>query len=178
MKSGRSGSTSPWDQRPYRNQAHGLTMRGVTGTLTETPNGASQVRRHTIWLIPIGLAVVVLIIVGVIFFSSESSGVTDQQQLATVQRVCKEWSGNSAAKLGTSSASAACSAMADWMGLRLQNGQMTGPMMWASSSSMDTVCRQWMETDSRASISATASPGWCDDMVNWMEQHVGNWGDG
>jgi hypothetical protein len=127
------------------------------------------------WIIPIGLAVVVLIIVGVIFFSSDSSGVTDQQQLASVQQVCKEWSGNSAASLGTSSASAACLTMADWMGQRLQNGQMTGPMMWGSASSMNSVCRQWMDTGSRASISTTASPGWCDGMVSWMQQHVGNW---
>ncbi len=155
--------------RPYRGK--------VTDTLKEKPDGTSPVKRHAIWLIPIGLAVVVLVVVGVIFFSSDSSGVTDQQQLASVQRVCKEWSGNSAASLGTSSASAACSTMADWMGQQLQNGQMTGPMMWGSATTMDSVCRQWMGTDSRASISTTASPGWCDDMVSWMERHIGNWDD-
>ena len=149
----------------------------VTDTLKEKPDGTSPVKRHTIWLIPIGLAVVVLVVVGVIFFSSDSSGVTDQQQLASVQRVCKEWSGNSAASLGSSSASAACSTMADWMGQQLQNGQTTGPMMWGSATKMDSVCRQWMGTGSRASISTTASPGWCDDVVGWMEQHIGNWDD-
>jgi hypothetical protein len=67
--------------------------------------------------------------------------------------------------------------MADWMGQQLQNGQMTGPMMWGSATTMDSVCRQWMGTDSRASISTTTSPGWCDDMVSWMERHIGNWDD-
>jgi hypothetical protein len=150
----------------------------VADTLTEAPDGTSPVKRHAIWLIPICLVVVVLIIVGVIVFSSDSSGVADQQQqLASVQRVCKEWSGSSAAVLGTSSASAACSTMADWMDQQLRNGHMTGPMMWGSATTMDSVCRQWMDTASRASISTTASPGWCDDMVSWMEEHMGNWGD-
>jgi hypothetical protein len=149
----------------------------VNGTLTEAPNGTSLVKRHAMWLIPIGLAVVVLIIIGIIFFSSDSSGVTDQQQLASVQRVCTEWAGRSASSLGSSSASAACSTMADWMGQQLQNRQMTGPMMWGSASSMDSVCRQWMNSGSRTSISTTASPGWCNDMVSWMQQHIGNWGD-
>jgi hypothetical protein len=160
-------------------------MRGVTdtmtkapeGTITKAPEGSSSVKRRAIWLIPIGLAVVVLIIVGVIFFSSDSSGVTDQQQLASVRRVCTEWAGSSASTLGSSSASAACSTMADWMGQQLQNEQMTGPMMWGSAASMESACSQWMETDSRASISTTASPGWCNDLVSWMEQHIVNWSD-
>ncbi len=147
----------------------------VTDALTEAPERSSPGRgRPTLWFIPIGLAILVLIIVGVIFLSGGSSGVTDQQQLASVQRACREWSGNSAASLGTSSASAACSTMADWMGQELQSGHMTGPMMWGSATTMDSVCRQWMGTDSRASVSTTSSPGWCDDMASWMEQHIGN----
>jgi hypothetical protein len=67
--------------------------------------------------------------------------------------------------------------MADWMGQKLQSGHMTGPMMWGSATTMDSVCRQWMNTESRASLSTTASPGWCDAMVSQMQQHIGNWGD-
>ena len=104
----------------------------MTDTLTEATDGSSPVKRRAIWLIPIGLTVVVLIIAGVIVFSSDSSGVTDQQQLASVQRVCGEWSGSSAVSLGTSSASAACSTMAEWMGQQLHDGQMTGALFAAS----------------------------------------------
>jgi hypothetical protein len=148
----------------------------VTTALKETPGGTSTGRRHALWLILILLAVAALIIVGVIVFSSDSSGVSEQQ-LASVQRVCGEWSGNSAPRLGTSSASTACSTMADWMDQQLRNGKMTGPMMWGTATTMGSTCRQWMDTGSRASISTTPSPGWCNQMVSWMEQHVGDWGN-
>jgi hypothetical protein len=114
----------------------------VTDTLSEAPKRISPVKRRAIWLIPIGLAVAALMIIGLIIFSGGSPGVTDQRQLASVQRVCSEWSGNSATNLGT----------------------------------MGSVCRQWMNTESRASLSTTASPGWCDAMVSQMQQHIGNWG--
>jgi hypothetical protein len=148
----------------------------VTTALKEMSDGTSPVRRHALWLILILLAVATLIIVGVIVFSSDSSGVSEQE-LASVQRVCGEWTGNSALSLGTSSASTACSAMADWMDQQLRNGKMTGPMMWGSATTMGSTCRQWMDTVSRASISTTPSPGWCNVMVSWMEQHIGNWSD-
>jgi hypothetical protein len=67
--------------------------------------------------------------------------------------------------------------MADWMDKQLRNGKMTGPMMWGSAPTMGSTCRQWMDTESRASISTTPSPGWCNQMVSWMEQHVGDWGN-
>lgn len=145
--------------------------------MNQTPGGTSPVRRHALWLILIGLVVAALVLAAVIVFSGDSAGVPDRQQLASLQRVCGEWSGISAPRLGTSSASTACFVMADWMDQQLRNGQMTGPMMWGSPATMGSTCRQWMDTHSRASISTTASSGWCDEMVSWMEQHIGNWSD-
>jgi hypothetical protein len=147
----------------------------TTTALKDSPDGTSPFRRHALWLILIGLVVAAVVIAAVILFSSDSSGVADRQQLASVQRVCGEWSGNSAPRLGTSSASATCSGMADWMDQQLRNGQMTGPTMWGSATALGSTCREWMDTDSRASISTTASPGWCSEMVSWMKQHIGNW---
>jgi hypothetical protein len=77
--------------------------------------------------------------------------------------------------LGTLPASTACSAIADWMGQQLGSGRMSGSMMWGSPSALGATCRQWMGSGSRTAISGTASPAWCDYMVNLMEQHVGNW---
>jgi hypothetical protein len=147
----------------------------VTDTLNEVPDGTSSVRHHAIWLILIGLAVAVLVIIGVIVFTSGGSGVTAEQQLASVRHVCVQWSGNSAPRLGTNSASATCSTMAAWMNEQLRNGKMTGPMMWGTAAAMGATCRDWLNTESRASISASASSAWCDEMVGWMEQHIGNW---
>jgi hypothetical protein len=65
--------------------------------------------------------------------------------------------------------------MADWMTEQLHSGRMTSSMMWGSATTIGATCRKWLGTDSRVSISSSASPSWCDEMVSWMEQHIGNW---
>ena len=102
----------------------------VTDTPTKMPDGTSSVRHRTLWWILIGATVAVLVVIGVIVFSGGSSGVTGDQQLASVRQACAQWSGNSAPRLGADSASTACTTMADWMSEQLRDGQMTGPMMW------------------------------------------------
>jgi hypothetical protein len=67
--------------------------------------------------------------------------------------------------------------MAEWMDKQLQNGQTTGPAMWGSPTTLGSTCREWINTYSRDSISAAASPGWCNEMVGWMQEHIGNWDD-
>ena len=64
--------------------------------------------------------------------------------------------------------------MADWMNIQLRNGQKTGAMMWGSPTILGSTCRQWMDTHSRASISGAASPAWCNEMVGWMQRHIGD----
>jgi hypothetical protein len=147
----------------------------VTDALKEASEGTPPARHQAIWLIPIGVTVAALIIIAVIVFTSDSAGVTAEQQLASVRQACVQWSGNSAPRLGIDSASAACTTMADWMNGQLRNGQMTGPMMWGTATTMGATCRQWMNTSARTTISATASSAWCDEMIGWMEQHISNW---
>ncbi len=149
----------------------------VTDTLEEVSDGKSSVRHRAIWLILIGLAVAVLVIIGVIVFGSDSSGVTAEQQLASVEHACVQWSGNSAPRLGANSASATCSTMADWMNEQLRDGHMSGPMMWGTAATMGATCRDWLNTEPRTSVSTSASSAWCHEMVGWMEQHIGNWDD-
>ena len=149
----------------------------VPHALTEAPHGASQVKRHAMWLIPVILAVVVLVVVGVIFFSSDSSVASPAAtgvSAACLQRVVGELRRQPLEEF-------ASTGIRQWplgWSSSFRNGQMTGPMMWGSASSMDSVCRLWMDSGSRASISTTTSPGWCDGMVTWMQQHnIGNWDD-
>jgi len=158
----------------------------MLGTMTDTARGTPQTLRRTktrrrgIWLVAVGLAAAVLIIVGIVAIrgnSSPSTGAIANQQLASVQVACQQWSGSLAPTLGNASASAACSTMAAWMSEQLRNGRMTGSMMWGTATAMAATCRQWMGTDSRPTVSGTASPAWCDEMVSWMEQHIGNWHD-
>lgn len=139
-----------------------------------------NVRRCRTLVIAAGLAIAVLVIVGIVVFSGSDSSSTNalaDQQLASVQQVCEQWSGSSTPLLGTSSASLACISMTGWMTQQLGHGRMTGPMMWGSAMAMGDTCRVWMGTDSRSSVSAVASPGWCNEMVDWMKQHIANWDD-
>jgi hypothetical protein len=155
----------------------------MAGTVLETPDSTSsgpRVRWRRTWVIAAGLAIAVLVIVGIVVFSgggSSSTSALADQQLASVQRVCEQWSGSSAPMLGTSSASLACTTMTHWMTQQLRDGRMTGPMMWGSATAMGGACRLWMDTDSRSSVSGRASPGWCNEMVDWMKQHIANWDD-
>jgi hypothetical protein len=102
--------------------------------------------------------------------TNPSTGAIANQQLASVQQICQRWSGNVVPALGNDSASAACATMAEWMSQQLRNRRMTGPMMWGRPTAMRATCRQWMAT-----VFGTASAPWCDELVSWMEQHIGNW---
>lgn len=155
----------------------------MTETLRGTPPataGPLNPRRRRTWLFAVVLAAVALLaVVGITVFggsSSSSTSALSNEQLASMRQACQEWT-SSAPSLGSASASASCTTMADWMNQRLGNGRMTGSMMWGTAAAMGVTCRQWMGTSSRSTISGTASPAWCDEMVRWMEQHVGDWGN-
>ena len=153
-------------------------MSGTTQEEPERIGSRAGIRRHPLWLLAVGLAVAALVTVGVVVLggsSSSSKGAAADQQLASVQRACVDWTSNSAPSLGASSASVACTTMADWMTEQLHSGRMTGSMMWGSATTMGGTCRKWLGTDSRSSIASSAWPSWCDEMVSWMEQHIGNW---
>ncbi len=58
------------------------------------------------------------------------------------------------------------------MTLQLTDGQLTGSMMWGSATVLRSTCLQWMTTENSGMAGGSA---WCDQMVSWMSQHVGNW---
>lgn len=63
-----------------------------------------------------------------------------------------------------------CVRMTDWMRERLDDHGMGPQMMWGDADDLRATCRRWATT--------TADPDdWCDDMVGWMEEHMGSWGD-
>ncbi|HVA06007.1 MAG TPA: hypothetical protein VNG12_04615, partial [Acidimicrobiales bacterium] len=142
----------------------------------DAPGGAGGRRR--LWVVGGTIAVIALIIVGIVVFSgggaSSTSSIADQQ-LASVHQVCQQWTGSTAPRLGNTSANVACTTMANWMTQQLHAGRMTPTMMWGGATALGDTCRQWMGTDSRSTVTGADSPGWCDQMVAWMEQHIGNW---
>jgi len=74
--------------------------------------------------------------------------------------------------LGHASAGASCISMSDWMTKHLSDGRLTGSMMWGSATALRSTCGQWMTTETSGTADGNA---WCDQMVTWMTQHVGNW---
>jgi hypothetical protein len=49
--------------------------------------------------------------------------------------------------------------------------------MWSDSDHMVDTCRQWMATGPADSGSAQGDTAWCDEMVGWMTQNIGDWDD-
>ena len=146
---------------------------------TSTPH-PSKVGRRRRAVLSAGLAVGLLVAaiavgVGVSRDDNPSSpGALAPLQLASMQQTCEEWTGASAPHLGGASASVACVAMTDWMSQQLRSGHMTGTMMFGSATTMGAACSAWMATEPAAIASGSTQP-WCDDMVTWMTQHIGNW---
>lgn len=64
--------------------------------------------------------------------------------------------------------------MTGWMRQELDQGHMTGPMMWGDPADLATTCRNWMSADPGSP--AGVDPHACDDMVAWMASHAGDWG--
>jgi hypothetical protein len=65
--------------------------------------------------------------------------------------------------------------MTDWMNGRMgqrQDGMMMGSMMWQDPDSMRDTCQQWMADNPTAT---NGSAEWCDQMVDWMGDHMGDW---
>ena len=70
-----------------------------------------------------------------------------------------------------------CNSMTDWMNDRMgqrQAGMTMGPTMWLDPDAMRATCQHRMADDSTATNS---SGQWCDQMVDWMSDHMGDLDD-
>ena len=142
----------------------------------------TNLKRRRTWLVGTGLAVLMLVGLGVgiaVFRGNASTTGTDATQLASaqltsVQQSCQQWTAGSPSSAGANSpGNAWCTGMTDWMGQHLRNGTMTGSMMWGSSNTLQATCQQWMGTASGAG--GVGSAAWCGQMADWMSQHMGSW---
>ena len=108
--------------------------------------------------------------------SSSAGGAPASQQLAGWRQACQQWTGSYVSSNGPGPGSGWCHGMSDWMYDQMRNGTMGPMMMWGDPARMRDACRQWATTDPTASPDADTST-WCDTMVNWMTDHMGNWGN-
>lgn len=68
-----------------------------------------------------------------------------------------------------------CAGMATWM-LDYMGTSGVGPqMMWGDSARLRSTCREWVGHDPADGPPLRDASGWCDRMVEWMNDHMGAW---
>ena len=149
----------------------------------EAPDRADSSRRR--WLLIGGILVAVLVIGGaawaVVASRDTDTPSYDTAQIVWMHQGCQQWV---ASYQGTEEPNAAwCTSMTDWMNQRMgskasgQGGMMMGPMMWRDPASMRTTCEQWLATGPNDVPRGNDADAWCRQMVEWMDQHMGDWGE-
>ena len=139
-----------------------------------------QAPRAPRWELLVGLAAVAVVLaVGVAAFAVTRDN-DDRQQAATTQiaaarQACQQWLGDDDTQ-GARPPADWCDDMASWMTDNTTKGRMTtgGTRMWDGPQAMRDVCTRAAGNGS----SADDDPAqWCDQMVGWMSEHMGDWHD-
>lgn len=128
-----------------------------------------------------GVIVVLLVLVGalvaVIIADNDDEPDYDTAQIGRLQQACRDWHDSAQAPDGATADW--CDSMAGWMNGRMNgqgsNGPMTGSMMWRDPDSMRTTCQAWMGSNPDNVPDDIDAAAWCDQMVDWMVQHQGDW---
>lgn len=103
----------------------------------------------------------------------------DAAQIGWMHQGCQQWVDSDPGRGGPDGAW--CTSMTDWMNQRVgpnasgQTGMITSSMMWQDPASMRATCAQWMGTNPSGVAGGTDTTAWCDQMVDWMDQHMGDW---
>jgi hypothetical protein len=135
------------------------------------------------WLLVGGIVVAVLVLAGgawaVVASQDDDNPSYDAAQIGWMHQGCQQWADSYQGTGGPDGAW--CTSMTDWMNQRMgpnvsgQNGMMSGSMMWQDPASMRATCEQWMGTNPSGVPTGTDTTAWCDQMTDWMNQHMGDW---
>lgn len=140
------------------------------------PAGSSGSKRTGRRWIALAVVVAVLAVggVGAAAIANRDDGPTfDTAQIGWMHQGCQQWADSY--QSGDGPSDGWCSSMTDWMNGRIgqrRGGPMMGSMMWQDPGSMRATCQLWMADDSTAT---NGSGRWCDHMVDWMSDHMGDW---
>ncbi len=152
-------------------------MTDATGT-TPTPDETTPKRTKNRGMLIAGLvAGVVVLVIGIAAFATTRDGddpqPTASEQVAVARQACQQWLDSDNAPTGPGAGW--CGDMAGWMSGHMGDDQMMmGRGMWASPEAMRDVCTR-ATSDSQNAHGDPAQ--WCDQMVDWMGQHEGDWDD-
>lgn len=154
--------------------------------MNDTPEPESDVEPRTTarssrpWLIGaivVGVLVIAGIVGAVAVANNEETSDYAASQIGWMHQGCQQWS-DSYQGAGRPD-DAWCNSMAGWMdgrmgGSMMGQGQMMGSMMWQNPTNMRTTCEQWLADNPSAASGADASTR-CEQMVEWMDQNMGDW---
>ena len=129
------------------------------------------------WLGPLTIVLLGLAGMGVGMAALDDDGpASPGVQLMNVQGACRRWA--TAADDGTNPSAEWCAEMTAWMFEQGAEHGATGSMMAGSPSRMRETCRQWALADPSDAGAAAEAGRWCDEMVAWMQAHMGeHWDD-
>lgn len=143
-------------------------------TEKEPPSSAPSKHTGRRWIV-LAVVVAVLAVGGVaaaVIANRDDSPSYDTAQISWMHQGCQQWAESHQGSNGPGDGW--CSSMTDWMNGRMdqrQGGMMMGPMMWQDPDSMRATCREWMAVNPTAG----GTVEWCDEMVSWMSDHMGDW---
>lgn len=132
------------------------------------------------WLVVAALVLALVVGVGIGVAVTDDDGgstsVAGSQQVAAWRQACQQWADGYGTDRASGPGTGWCHGMTDWMYDQMRDGTMGPMMMWGDPERMRDACRRWADTDASGTSSTDAST-WCDAMVTWMTDHIGNWGD-
>jgi hypothetical protein len=145
--------------------------------MSETNAGVTE-RPHPTRRTAPSIAVLATLLVGAItvalVINSRQSAYA-APQIARMEQSCEQWAST---VTGANWPDATwCQSMASWMNAHMDRttpGFMTGAMMWRSPDDTQQTCQQWMTENGGSSTNPVAT-GRCQQMVEWMTTHMGDW---
>lgn len=135
------------------------------------------------WPLVAGTVIAVLVLTGgawaVVAGQDDDTQPYDTAQIGLMHQGCQQWADSYQGSGGPDGTW--CRSLTDWMDQRMgpnasgQDRMMAGSMMWRDSDSMRATCVQWMGTGPSRVPTGTDSTAWCEQMVGWMDEHMGGW---
>jgi hypothetical protein len=103
------------------------------------------------------------------------------QQIPVSYRVCQQRLDDYPPSTADGPVDGWCNDFGNWMFDQMSTGSMRRTMMWYGPAAMIDACHQWIGTppgsDATASNGASATNRWCNQMITWMTEHMGDWDD-
>lgn len=154
-------------------------MNDDTDVVTQSIGAHRAGRRRPVFM-AIGAVAAVAAIAVLAFALRDGDGSSTNKltslQLTSMQSVCRQWPASTASAPRGVPAGQGCASMVDWMSQQVRSGHMAGVRMWGTAAAMGASCRSWWAAGG-GGASADSGQAWCDEMVSWMSDHIGNWPD-